>query len=313
MKIYIVVVYEQVAYAISAEESDSIETIKKKRLYPNCLFVTPHVSELLSCLDDGCMAKILDFECLDKEIRQSLNYVDIHKWEWNEAEMIKYYLDKDLEGEENQIDAVLLLLKECFCEMKNKGNGEWERIEKIEIPVNSLLFRAQRRGFYVNHQAILDECENCFSEMYHLKNKIQIEYNQVVPDVTQYMLDHHISQWTIDHYKLKILAKKHPELSTYIQLNKTEKAFESLIYMSSFSEGKRCQPQYKGFGSATGRIMMREPALQNLKREYRKFLMDPDKEYIYIDYSQFEAGILAGITKNKNLIDLYNNTLLIIT
>lgn len=46
-----------------------------------------------------------------------------------------------------------------------------------------------------------------FSEMYHLKNKIQIEYNQVVPDVTQYMLDHHISQWTIDHYKLKILAK----------------------------------------------------------------------------------------------------------
>ena len=86
MKIYIVVVYEQVAYAISAEESDSIETIKKNRLYPNCLFVTPHVSELLSCLDDGCMAKILDFECLDKEIRQSLNYVDIHKWEWNEAE-----------------------------------------------------------------------------------------------------------------------------------------------------------------------------------------------------------------------------------
>lgn len=46
--------------------------------------------------------------------------MDIHKWEWNEAEMIKYYLDKDLEGEENQIDAVLLLLKECFCEMKNK-------------------------------------------------------------------------------------------------------------------------------------------------------------------------------------------------
>lgn len=87
--------------------------------------MTPHVSELLSCLDDGCMAKILDFECLDKEIRQSLNYVDIHKWEWNEAEMIKYYLDKDLEGEENQIDAVLLLLKECFCEMKIRemGNG----------------------------------------------------------------------------------------------------------------------------------------------------------------------------------------------
>ena len=35
MKIYIVVVCEQVAYAISAEESDSIETIKKNRLYPN--------------------------------------------------------------------------------------------------------------------------------------------------------------------------------------------------------------------------------------------------------------------------------------
>ena len=38
--------------------------------------------------------------------------------------------------------------------------------------------------------------------------------------------------------------------------------------------------------------------------------MDPnldDKEYLYIDYSQFEAGILAGITGNKKLINLYNN------
>lgn len=56
-------------------------------------------------------------------------------------------------------------------------------------------------------------------------------------------------------------------------------------------------------------IIIREPALQNLKRDYRQFLKDSDltdKEYVYVDYSQYEAGILAGITKNDKLIDLYH-------
>lgn len=313
MKTYIVVVYEQVAYAISANKDDNqIEELKSNRSYADCLFVTTHASELLTTpkLADTCRAKLLDLECLDKEIRQSLTYVDTHCWKWNEAEMVKYYLDRDLEGEEKQIEKILPIFKECFCKMKDLGKDEWERIEKIEIPINSLLYKSQRKGFFVNHEAVKAECEKCYTEMYHLRNKIQIEYGQVTPNVQQFMLDHDISQWAIDHYKRKILARRHPELNDYSQLEKAERDFKSLIYMSSFAENRNCQPQYKGFGSSTGRIMMREPALQNLKRDYRIFLKDSsleDKEYLYVDYSQFEAGILAGITDNKKLIDLYNN------
>lgn len=313
MKTYIVVVYEQVVSAISADKDENqIEELKAQRYYPNCLFVTPHVSELLTTprLADTCKAKILDLECLDKEIRQSLAYVDTHSWVWNEAEMVKYYLDIDLNVEEKQVEKILPILKECFCKMKELGKEEWERIEKIEIPINTLLYRAQRKGFYVNTEAVKAECEKCYSEMYHLRNKIQIEYGQVTPNVQQYMLDHGISQWHIDHYKRKILAGHHPELNDYSQLEKAERDFKSLIYMSSFAKNRNCSPLYKGFGTSTGRIMMREPALQNLKREYRIFLKDPslkDKEYLYVDYSQFEAGILAGIIDNKKLIDLYNH------
>ena len=313
MRTYIVVVYEQVVYSIRADKDDNkIKELNAHRSYANCLFVTPHVSELLTIqgLADTCKANILDLECLDKEIRQFFTYVDTHSWEWNEAEMVKFYLGKDLNVEEKQVDKILPILRECFCKMKEQGKDEWGRIEKIEIPINTLLYRSQRKGFYVNHEAVKAECEKCYSQMYHLKNKIQIEYGQVTPNVQQYMLDHGISQWAIDHYKRKILAKRHPELNDYSLLEKAERDFKSLIYMSSFAENRNCKPQYKGFGTSTGRIMMREPALQNLKRDYRLFLRDPnlvDKEYLYIDYCQFEAGILAGITGNKKLINLYNN------
>ena len=33
-------------------------------------------------------------------------------------------------------------LADCYVRMKELGAGEWERIEKIEIPVNRILYKA---------------------------------------------------------------------------------------------------------------------------------------------------------------------------
>lgn len=315
MKTYVVIVFEQVIYAMDVEDKkNNVIRLNGDKIYNGYLFVTPTINDLVTILPigEGCMADIIDFECFDKEIRQSAIYVDAKSWNWSLPEMINYYLGKEVQWTEDNINGILETLKECFLKMKEDGDSEWERIEKIELPINKLLYKSQRQGIYVNHKAVMEECEKCYSEIYHIKNTIQIEFGQTEPDYEGYMLDIGTHEWVLNHYKRKILARHHPELKYYIDLDKSIRNFHSLMYMSSFAEKLECKPLYKGFGSSTGRIIMKEPSLQNLSRRYRKFLKDPKvdgihEKYIYVDYSQFEAGILAGILENDKLIQLYNN------
>ena len=51
---------------------------------------------------------------------------------------------------------------------------------------------------------------------------------------------------------------------------------------------------------------MREPSIQNMKRENRDIIIPSHgKEFLYLDYGQFEAGILASLSGDSKLIDLY--------
>lgn len=313
MKTYVVIVLDRRIYAIDIEdEQNHVKELRFNKTFANHLFVTFQPSELVNILglDAGCLVNILDFECLDKEIRQSIIYVDTHKWNWQVSDMVRFYLEKEFEWDENQIFQGLILLKECFLEMKARGASEWNRIESIEIPINRVLYKCQKVGIYVDNAAIKQECENCYTVMYHLKNRIQLELGQTSPDYQLYLQDIDTPNWIINRYKLKILTRKHPELHLFRDLEKNEKNYLSLLFMASLIPGRRCKPLYKGFGSSTGRIIIKEPALQNLNRHFRNFIKDPmlessGKKYLYVDYSQFEAGILAGLTENEKLKKLY--------
>ena len=314
MKIYVVLVCEQVAYAIDVQSHDNeVVKLEGDKLYLDYLFVTPTPNDLVTFLPigEGCMADVLDFECLDKEIRQSITYVDTKNWNWSLPEMIQFYLSKEIEWSEDNIKEILESMKECFLTMQERGASEWNRIVEIELPINRLLYKTQRHGVYVNNEAVKVECEKCYSDIYNLKNIIQIKLGQTIPDYKEYMQDNDTSEWVLNHYKRKILARHHPEIEYYIDLEKKERNFRSLMYMSSFAENQKCKPLFKGFGSSTGRIIMKEPSLQNLNRKYRNFIKDPEvdgewKRYVYVDYGQFEAGILAGLIENEKLIKLYN-------
>ena len=88
-----------------------------------------------------------------------------------------------------------------------------------------------------------------------------------------------------------------------------ERNLRCLMLFAAVNRGQNiCKPVIKGFASSTGRIFLRDPALQNLSRKYRNLLkadLDKDWRYEYIDFGQFEAGILAGLTKNERLQKLY--------
>jgi DNA polymerase I-like protein with 3'-5' exonuclease and polymerase domains len=68
----------------------------------------------------------------------------------------------------------------------------------------------------------------------------------------------------------------------------------------------RIFPIVDSFGSITSRIYFKDPSLQNLAKRHRDILK-PDAETVfsYIDYDQYEAGIMAALSKDGLLLALY--------
>lgn len=259
--------------------------------------------------------EILDFECLDKQIRQSTE-LDVQEGKWNIPNMLSAYLDieeKDWSFDER--DEILRLLADCYLVMKEKGAGEWKRIEEIEIPVNKILYGAQLKGCYFNHDRIAPLCAELHRKIYGYKNQVQLELGFTGDDLETYLRFKEIRHNTLDDNEIKHLCKQYPELTPFRKLRRDKRNLNCLISLSAYrKDTNTCTPIFKGFGSSTGRIFMRDPSLQNLSRKFRGLLKNENLpygyRYVYVDFGQFEAGILAGITGNKDLQKIYEDDVL---
>jgi len=68
----------------------------------------------------------------------------------------------------------------------------------------------------------------------------------------------------------------------------------------------RISPIVDSFGSITSRVYFKDPSLQNLAKRHRNILKpDAKTVFSYVDYEQYEAGIMAALSKDKLLLMLY--------
>ena len=253
---------------------------------------------------------ILDFECLDKQIRQSLGLKPF-KGKWTLNNMIATYLNKDeRKWQEEEYEDLLKEMTLCYRKMKECDEKEWERITEIELPINKILYEVQANGIYFNNNEITSKCNKLHKELYGYKNKIQLELDYAGDDLISYLnkhhIKHHLYQYSSDT-EIKNFCKLQ-KLEAFWEAKVAERNLRCLLLLSAVNKENICKPIFKGFASSTGRIFLRDPALQHLKKEYRILLKEDlpsEWRYEYIDFGQFEAGILAGITENAQLKKLY--------
>lgn len=69
----------------------------------------------------------------------------------------------------------------------------------------------------------------------------------------------------------------------------------------------RVHPMFHPMGTISGRILVSDPHLQELRRRFRGTISaEAGFEIAYFDYSQFEPGIMASVSNDETLIELYN-------
>ncbi|MBQ9085847.1 MAG: DNA polymerase I [Clostridia bacterium] len=121
--------------------------------------------------------------------------------------------------------------------------------------------------------------------------------------------------YSTDAETLQKLIPYHPiieDILDYRQVTKLKSTYADGLIKAADSEN-RVHSIFNQTGTATGRLSSSEPNLQNipvrteLGREFRKFFIPKNKDYLLIDadYSQIELRLLAHIANDSAMIDLF--------
>jgi len=298
-------------YSLNTENEDFKEGVTL--LFTN-KYVTFQVSDFIRHLkSEGkkYVPEIVDFESLDKQFSQAGKDI-LKENKWHILKTLRRYEIIDEKYKIENIEDFLLKLKCLYEQILSSSNEELERFNELEIKINKIIHKTQLQGIKIDFLQVGKRCKKLDRYIYKLKNTLQFEYNIFTPDEKETQLSYINSK----NYKIldslnntiTLLRKSDKVCDLFYELIRSKKDLKSLVFMlSQFGGRDYVHPYFIGFGSITSRITMKEPALQNLRKENRDIIIpEQDKELLYIDYSQFEAGILANMSKDQDLIKLYN-------
>lgn len=257
---------------------------------------------------------LIDVESFVKQFWQKSSPLSTQK-KWNFFKFLKEnkYLPKEFKIQDSIFDYLGQIAAFIEDTTINSSPEELRRFEEIEIPINKLIYQRQRRGIQIDESIYLELIKTTEENLYGFKNELQLNHNIYSPDKISTQVDILASEGI--EIKGSILTifksnRSHSEICMlFYNMLRAKNDLSALLYLTAKKGGEsRTYPNYYGFGSISSRITLREPALQNLTKSARRVLKpDKESEFIYVDYSQFEAGILASLSNDSKLQKLYDS------
>lgn len=262
---------------------------------------------------DLILPNIIDLECLDRQMSQDRkDYASDNRWKISTSLSENGIIDNEFVVDRENIQVLLEKVCELYKKFSDKDAEEQSRLSSIESRINTIIYERQALGIAIDYNSAKDKCAEIERDTYRIKNILQMEYRIYDPDneAAQYNYLNSKGYSIIQSflYSFKIRNKEDRVCSLFYELIRNSQDLDSLLYMLSYwGSTERTYPSYNGFGTITSRITLRQPSLQNLRKKNRS-VIKPDEgfKFLYIDYSQFEAGILACLSDDDLLIEKYN-------
>lgn len=313
MKTLIVLYIKSQWYSLNIDNFDDYNEALPRQT-KNTL-ISFQTSDLIRCLmllnENVPLPTIIDLECVDKQMSQQGKEFRNDK-RWSAIRALKYHeiVSDDYVVKKDGVKELLENIAELYKDLLEKNQVEKERLEKLEIAINSIIYERQSKGINVDIGKVNSLCTQLEKEIYSIKNRLQTEFNIYDPDNPEqqkaYLDSKKYNLIKSPIFTFKARRNDDEVCRLLYDMLRSEQDLDSLIYMLSHRGAKKCYPIYFGFGTITSRITLREPSLQNLRRTNRSIIIpEVGKKLLYIDYSQFEAGILASLSKDSSMIKLY--------
>ncbi|WDF78965.1 DNA polymerase [Mucilaginibacter sp. KACC 22773] len=211
----------------------------------------------------------------------------------------------------------------CYEQQLKELNakGEYDRFYHVERPIRVINLERTYKGITINTGSVSNWVSQLSHEVYKLRNRLQLEFDIVSPTDVKTVLSKIEDKALIRearelieekgyYFFLKDSKLRHPLIELLYQEKKSTTDLNALLSIGALNPTQqKIYPVYDSFGTITARTKVVTPNLQNLTRKFRSIVSaDKKKELLYIDYAQFEAGILADDSKDVALINAYNTS-----
>ena len=195
---------------------------------------------------------------------------------------------------------------------------ELERLVNVEWPLQSLFANRQFQGIKVQSELVEGFLENIREEKYRAFRTVA-EYLKISPSGLNFWnIGNHLRNTELEmlmeeadgsrmREAFRFSETKSQLASTFLTLDRAKRN-ETIVRRVIGSE-ERLYPIFSTFGTVTGRILVSDPYLQNLSRRYRGLIAaESGMTLSYLDFAQFEPGVLAALCEDQNLMADYNNS-----
>ena len=286
-------IFNKIDSVITFQSSDLIREFKAKRIQK--------------------LPIIIDLESFDKQMSQEGKEFKNYR-KWTAIQLLKHHkiVDEDFKLVSSNFKLFMEHLSTYYLNQIEKDEEEKKRFVDLELKVNEIVYERQLKGVRINIELAKEKCRYIEKNIYYFKNKLQFEHQIYTPENTSFQFDYlrEKKYRIIESPKYTFKTRRNEDVicNLLYELIRNKEDLDSLLYTIAYFGGQnRTHPWYLGFGTITSRIILRQPSLQNLRRVNRDIIIpDENMSLLYIDYSQFEAGILASLSHDEKLIELYN-------
>jgi len=242
-------------------------------------------------------------------------------------ESLGWKLNED--GEKRIMDITVAVARmKPELEITLKNMELYDLYKEIELPLQKVLAKMEKRGVYIDKDHLQKLLKNIDEKLEKIRKEIYkqagTEFNINSPKQLQEVLFEKLklkpvkktkTGYSTDQEVLEKLSLVHPVpklILDYRELYKIKSTYlESLIKLIDPETG-RIYPTFNQTGTATGRLSCQNPNFQNIPirseigREVRRAIIAPPG-YIILsaDYSQIELRILAHMTQDENLLNVF--------
>jgi DNA polymerase-1 len=212
-------------------------------------------------------------------------------------------------------NAVKCLWKELANDLD--AADELQRYLFIECPIQQIFYSRQRSGVGINSALSIELMRDAKKEKYLLFQQIasilgfspaDLNYRNISDYLwrtdADYLLEFSGMRNFSDYFKLAQTSSRFAKL--FVDFKRVESDIAVLARIAASTN--RVHPIFHCFGTVTSRILVADPRLQEIRKKFRAVLVaDVGKKLAYLDYAQFEPGILAFISKDESFIREYNS------
>lgn len=212
-----------------------------------------------------------------------------------------------------------LLVRESWLTLSAglRQRGEMVRFVKVEHPVQQVLLERQRRGIRISGRRLRTRLDVTSLQIADSSRRLRKEWGVLDPD-DQSEIDDVLSKHGmrgvrprgatfVDDSLIDCYAQGNSLAATVKNYRDSKADRTRLLRLGALGQG-RVHPVFATMGTVTGRIMVESPPLQFIKKSNRGIIVpDSGRVLLYPDFAQFEPGILADDSKDRALIDDYNN------